>query len=362
MGELNTFPGVDRAVKSLMGGSYMEQRAYEDKYDRLTRQRRSQALMDSAIAEAVKDREIANSYSNLRKNEPAGRDTDIMLAGLGSSFSARNQGLLYEKKLELQNKLVEMVEAGDLDSTEFNQLISAMMGQSITASEIRPEDQAAAEIASEQALGGLRRAKTTTEEDYTRPAIEALTGQRQSATAYNEARTGAKGAGGIDEEDYLPNSAILYDLFPADVDGNRKELDDFTSWRVKAVQINPKYNRFSLAYNDWKAGNPPQPPASDSDPVAEDAAAAVVGQPETDSDVEPAAKDPIVAAAQEGVQERPANYGNIADAEALVQGAARAISNKKDPKLVVQRMAAELKRLGISDEQIQAISDELLRR
>lgn len=359
------FSGVSEAIQTLMGGgARAEELAYRKETDRLTRQRRARALMDQAVANAVKSQEVAQSYKNVRGSGEAGpSEIDLILGGLGSSYAGTQRGASEKAKRDIQDIMLEKYQAGELDPDMLNALSAIMTGTKLAPTNVQVSEQAGAKVSADEGSAAQRQAAALLN---TARAEQLVPAQAASAQAAAEQHTAAaelsrhkatlpsRGAGG--GTDWLPGATTLAELFPPKAGKPSGELQEFIKWQHEQAQVDPSYGQFEVAYPAWLSGATAMAP---SEPVVADAA--------------PVAEEPAVQAAIDAVtqgapaqvttptadvpkqQERPANYGNMADANAVIQGAVRARNAGKSRAQVIEIMGAELLRIGVDPEVVKQI-------
>ena len=117
---------------------------------RLTLAKTAAASMDKKVAEAAQAKTENAQFQNLGQHfDP--RQTAVMQGGVGPDFSALMTGEGTEQKNKLRqdamNMIADKIEKGTDPTDAFNQIMSAMSGQTMTAADIGAEAQSEQNLA-----------------------------------------------------------------------------------------------------------------------------------------------------------------------------------------------------------------------
>ena len=207
------FSGVRDLAAVLTGGNAIEQAAYSSAQERLIRERGARALMERRISQAAQEKIQADSLQSLINTMPAGRDRDILVAKLGSSFSGLQTGLGKEQQNMARSAALEaLINGGDPDL--INQLTGIASNKMTTPNNVLVQRQAVAQATRDEAAAALTQGKTSQLLPAQVSAQEALTGQRNAAAEYSQARSAA--VGGPESQGLKPSGldkSILDALF-----------------------------------------------------------------------------------------------------------------------------------------------------
>lgn len=333
--------GVRNLGAVLAGGPAIEQAAYNASQERLIRERGARALMERRVAQAAQEKIAADSLQNLINTLPPGRDRDILVSKLGSSFSGLQRGLGLEQQNSARGAAIEALLQG-MDQDVINQFTGIAGDKPLTPNNVAVQRQAAAAAAKDEAVAALTGAKQTDLLPVQVLAEQALAGQRNASAALSDERRtnptafrASGSSGGVG----LPPATTLALLFPPDTTGKSPELRQFIAWQAEQAAIDPAYADFYVAHRAWQNKTPATKPGavSKADAVAE----AFKAQKATNL---PAAAEQAAAATTTYAP----GYGNRADAETLIAAAQRKIDAGADPRAVEAILRVELEKRGFS--------------
>lgn len=170
------FEGTRSLAQALGGGGDLEQAAFDRETRRLIAGRSQRALLDQRIAKAFQEQEQADAIQRFRAGQPAGRDTDIVLGGLGTNFSALQTGLGKETQNTARNQALDQIGEQNLGGIDLlNALIGVSGDKLLGVGNIGTEAQGAARIGKDEALTRAADARVLASE-----AAAALAGTRQA--------------------------------------------------------------------------------------------------------------------------------------------------------------------------------------
>jgi hypothetical protein len=319
----NQFAGVEDFMAALTGGDAIEQTAYNQSTSRLIRAASQQALLDKRLQDAAKAEIITNAFRGLAENEPPGRDTNILIAGRGSDFSALQKGVNQEQKNRANAAAIAALsaaaESGEpLPMEYFNAALAIDQGVPLTHTQVKPVEQAQAAINQKQSAADYSDARTDlTRERIRIEALEALTEPADKKTPAGEKAAKPR---------QFTDSRVAM-LFPPDENGRWTAYEKFQQWQTEQELIDPRYADDEFAYLKYKKGEPAAVPAPPPDTTT-------------------AAVDAL--SGQEAPAEEPASPPNMADADMIMQAANDAIAAGKDPDAVWAIAKAELEKMGLT--------------